>query len=130
MSDHRPHSGAADEPAPGGGVPPQIGAAAEAAAELPRKAADAVQLVVDTIHDKAIRPVVLAARALVFGLVVAALSTLLLVMGSIAILRLFDVYAFAHRVWLSYVVLGAALTLTGLAAWSRRTARPASSRAD
>jgi hypothetical protein len=106
-------------------IPTAVGAAAaEAAAELPRKAADAVQLVVDTIHDKAVRPAVLATRALVFGLLVAALATLLLVVGSIAVLRLFDVYVFGHRVWLSYVVLGGALTLAGLGAWTRRTARP------
>lgn len=112
-------------------VPSAVGAAAaEAAAELPRKAADAVQLVVDTIHDKAIRPAVLATRALVFGLLVVALATLLLVLGSIALLRLLDVYAFAHRVWLSYVVLGGVLTLAGLAAWSRRTARPSPVRPD
>jgi hypothetical protein len=106
-------------------VPPLVGAAAaEAAAELPRKAADAVQLVVDTIHDKAVRPAILATRAVVFGLVVAALATVLVVVGAIAVLRLFDVYVFGHRVWLSYIVLGGALTLAGLIAWTRRTAAP------
>lgn len=116
---------AAAPSSPGGGLPPAIGAAAaEAASEFPRKAADAVQLVVDTIHDKAIRPAVLATRAIVFGLLVAALAALLLVLGSIAVLRLFDVYVFGHQVWLSYIVLGGALTLCGLAIWTRRTAKP------
>lgn len=129
MSDvHGEPSHAGQGPA---GVPPAVGAAAaEAAAELPRKAADAVQLVVDTIHDKAIRPAILATRAVVFGLVVAALATLLLVLGSIAVLRLLDVYAFGHRVWLSYVVLGGVLTLTGLAVWTRRTARSTAASSD
>lgn len=108
-----------------GQLPPAVGAAAaEAAAELPRRAADAVQLLVDTIHDKAVRPAVLATRAVVFGLLVAAVGTVLVVVGSVALLRIFDVYAFGHRVWLSYIVLGGALTLAGLAAWTRRTARP------
>ncbi len=108
-----------------GQLPPAVGAAAaEAAAELPRKAADAVQLLVDTIHDKAVRPAVLATRAIVFGLLVAALGMLLAVVGSIALLRILDVYAFGHRVWLSYIVLGGVLTLAGLGAWTRRTARP------
>jgi hypothetical protein len=114
-----------------GALPPFVGtAAAEAAAELPRRAADAVQLVVDTIHDKALRPAILAARAIVFGLVVAAVATVLVVAGSITVLRLFDVYVFGHRVWLSYLVLGGALTVAGLAAWTRRTPRssPAGSR--
>jgi hypothetical protein len=121
---HAPHSEPA-RPAGGSVPPPAVGAAAaQAAAELPRKAADVVQLLVDTIHDKAVRPALLATRAIVFGLLVAALATLVLVMGSIAILRLFDVYVFGHRVWLSYLVLGGALTLVGLGAWTRRSARP------
>ncbi len=125
MSDARSGRSGGGSASGGGGIPPAVGAAAaEAAAELPRKAADAVQLVVDTIHDKAIRPAILATRVVVFGLLVAALATLLLVLGSIAVLRLFDVYVFGHRVWLSYVVLGGALTLAGLGAWTRRTARP------
>ncbi len=107
------------------GVPPFMGGAtAQAAADLPRKAADAVQFVVDTIHDKAVRPAILATRAVVFGLVIAALAVVLVVVGSIALLRLFDVYVFGHRVWLSYIVIGGAFTLVGLAAWTRRTARP------
>ncbi len=124
MSDARSEPAAGSTPSVSG-IPPAVGAAAaEAAAELPRKAADAVQLLVDTIHDKAIRPAALVTRALVFGLIVAALATVLVVLGSIALLRLFDVYVFGHRVWLSYVVLGGALTLAGLGAWTRRTARP------
>lgn len=129
MSDAQREAAQAGSTPAGPGIPPAVGAAAaEAAAELPRKAADAVQLVVDTIHDKAVRPAALATRAIVFGLVVAALASLLLVLGSIAVLRLFDVYVFGHRVWLSYVVLGGALTLAGLGAWTRRTARPSSVR--
>lgn len=131
MSDLHPPPTAGPPPADGqagagGGVlPPAVGAAAEAAAaELPRRAADAVQLLVDTIHDKAVRPAVLATRAVVFGLLIAALTTLLVVMGSIAVLRIFDVYVFGKTVWLSYIVLGGALTLAGLGAWTRRTARP------
>ena len=106
-----------------GHLPPAVGAAAaDAAAELPRRAADLVQLVVDTIHDKAVRPAVLATRALVFGLLVAALGIVVVVVGSIAILRIFDVYVFGRQVWLSYIVLGGVLTLAGLATWTRRTA--------
>lgn len=107
-------------------LPPAVGAAAaHLAADFPRRATDAVQLVVDTIHDKAVRPAVLIARAIVFGLVVTTLASVMMIVASLAVLRLFDVYVFTHRVWLSYVVLGGALTLAGLAAWSRRTVRSA-----
>ncbi len=111
MSD--PHAAATDAEQPG----------ETPTTELPRRAADVVQLVVDTIHDKAVRPAVLAARAVVFGLLVAALATVLVAVGSIALLRIFDAYVFGHRVWLSYVVLGGASTIAGLAVWTRRSPR-------
>jgi len=130
MTDVQDSDGAAP-PSPLGGLPPAVGAAAAAAAsELPRRAADFVQAVADTIHDKAVRPAVLAARAIVFGLLVAALAGILVVLGSIAVLRLFDVYVFGHQVWLSYIVLGGALTLCGLAVWTRRTAKPSPAQPD
>lgn len=107
--------------------PPLVGPPVDGSsmtAEWPKKAADAVDLVVDTIHDKAIRPIVLAARAIVLGLLVAVLALLVLVLLSVGLLRLLDVYAFSGRVWISYAVLGGIFTLAGLLAWSRRTARP------
>jgi hypothetical protein len=117
-----PASSAPSESGTAGHLPPAVGAAvADAAAELPRRAADLVQLVVDTIHDKAVRPALLATRVLVFGLIVAAVGTVLVVVGSIALLRIFDVYVFGRQVWLSYIVLGGALTLVGLGAWTRRS---------
>jgi hypothetical protein len=94
-------------------------------AEWPKKAADTVDLVVDTIHDKAIRPVLLAARIVVFGLLIAVLSAVVLVLLSIGLLRLLDVYAFPGRVWLSYLVVGGVFTVLGLLAWTKRTSRAA-----
>jgi len=91
--------------------------------EWPIKAVDAVDLVVDTIHDKAVRPILLAVRVMVFGLLVAALALVVLVLLSIGLLRLLDVYAFSGRVWISYAVLGGVFTLAGLFTWSRRIVR-------
>lgn len=113
--------------------PRGIGGGAAASAgmagiEWPKKAADTVEMVVDTIHDKAIRPAALAARALVFGLIVAAVSTVLAVMVAIAVIRVLDNYAFGAQVWASYCVVGGAFTLAGLALWSRRTVRPRAAR--
>lgn len=102
-------------------------AAASAAADLPGRAADAVVHLVDALHDKAVRPAILAARAAVYGLLVAAMGAILLIVGSIALIRLLDVYAFGERVWASYLLVGGVLTLAGLALWSRRAARPAPS---
>ena len=115
-------SGPAGVDGPGPAGPPTGDGAATMTAEWPRKAADAVDLVVDTIHDKAIRPALLAARAVVFGILVAVLALLVLVLLSVGLVRLLDVYAFGGRVWISYAVLGGIFSLAGLLAWSRRTA--------
>lgn len=113
-------SGAPDT---GGPRPDTGGPRPEITSAWPAKAADAVELVVDTIHDKAIRPVVLAGRALVFGLLILALGVLLAAVLSVGLVRLLDVYAFGHRVWASDALLGFVFTVAGLAAWSLRTKR-------
>ena len=89
--------------------------------EWPTKAVDLIDLVIDTVRDKVIRPVILIGRSIVFGLLIAALVIVLAVVVSVAVLRLLDVYAFAHHVWASYTVLGVVFTIVGLWAWSKRT---------
>ncbi len=87
---------------------------------LPAKAVDSVDLVVAFVHNKAVRPLVVATRAIVFGILIAVLATVVLLLVSIALLRVLDVYAFPGRIWASYAVLGAIFTVGGLFAWSRR----------
>jgi len=89
--------------------------------EWPSKAADLVDLVVDTIRDRVIRPVILVGRTIVFGLLIAALVVVVAVVIAVAVLRLLDVYAFANHVWASYAVLSAVFAIVGLWAWSKRT---------
>jgi hypothetical protein len=94
-------------------------------AEWPRRAADTVDLVVDTIHDRALRPIFLVARAVVFGLLIATVGVALIVLLSVALVRLLDVYVFPGKVWASYLLVGGVFTLAGLTAWifgSRRQA--------
>ncbi len=67
----------------------------------------------------------LAARIVVFGLLIAALSSVVLILLSIGLLRLLDVYAFPGRIWLSYFVIGGVFTVVGLFAWTKRTSRAA-----
>jgi hypothetical protein len=93
-------------------------------ADWPKKAADAVDLAVDTIHDKAIRPVFLVARTIAFGVLVAVLALAVVVWLSVGFVRLLDVYVVDRRVWISYAVLGGLFTVAGLLAWSRRSAGP------
>lgn len=92
-------------------------------ADLATRAADLVEAVVDTVHDKAVRPALLVARALVFGLIVCTMAVVVAVAGAVGLVRLLDVYAFGGRVWASDALLGAVSCAAGVLAWSRR--RPA-----
>ena len=89
--------------------------------EWPSKAADLVDLVVDTFRDRVIRPIILVGRSIVFGLLIAAVVIVISVVVAVAILRLLDVYAFAHHVWASYTVLGIVFSAAGLWAWVKRS---------
>lgn len=117
MADHdTPSSG---ERVPGGA------AAALGGADWPAKAADFVDDAVAMVHDRVIRPLLLAARAAVFGILVATMALILSVLLAIAVVRLLDTYAFGHRVWAAEALVGGVITLIGLAAWSQRRPRQA-----
>ena len=79
-----------------------------------------VDEVVSQVHDRVIRPLLLAARAAVFGIVAGAMALVLGVLLAIAVVRLLDTYAFGHRVWASEALVGGVITAIGLLAWSQR----------
>ena len=106
--------------------PSDVGASgALGGTDWPAKAADMVEDVVSAVHDRVVRPLLLAGRAVVFGIVIAAMTLVLSVLLAIAVVRLLDNYAFGHRVWASDALVGGILTLLGLAAWSFRRPRRA-----
>jgi len=94
-----------------------------AGAEWPSRVADTVEDVVVAVHDRAIRPLLLVARGLVFGILVAVMVFVLAVLVSIALIKVLDVYAFPGRVWASYLVVGGFLTLLGIVAFTLGRAR-------
>ena len=115
-----------DVTTPGGaGSAAATTAAPGAGSDWPARAADFVEEFVTATHDRVIRPLVLAARALVFGILVAAMALVLSVLLAIAVVRLLDTYAFGHRVWASETLVGGVITLVGLLAWSLRRSRQA-----
>jgi hypothetical protein len=99
-----------------------------ALADLPVRAADTVDTLVELLRDKAVRPLTLVTRAVVFGIIIFAASIITVVLVSIALIRLLTVYAFDGRVWLSDLLVGALFVAGGLAAWSQRTPTSAKSR--
>jgi hypothetical protein len=104
---------------PGPAVTPGDGLAGS---EWPAKVAQGVEDAVEIVRDRVVRPLVIAGRAVVFGLVAAAMALVLVALLTIAAVRLLDVYAFRHHVWPAYAVVGALLVAAGAFTWSKRTA--------
>jgi hypothetical protein len=92
----------------------------ETGAEWQVKVVDTVEDVVTAVHDRVIRPLLLVARAIVFGIVAGAMLLVVSILVSVAVIRLLDVYAFRGRVWASDAVVGGLLTVAGLVAWTKR----------
>ncbi|HUC05662.1 MAG TPA: hypothetical protein VL961_09695 [Acidimicrobiales bacterium] len=89
---------------------------------ITNRALDTVDLVVGTVHDKLVRPAVVGARGVVFGIIIAVVAILIAVLVSIGFIRLMTVYAFDHKVWISYLVLGAIFCGAGAFAYTKRVA--------
>jgi hypothetical protein len=94
--------------------------------DLPTKGADAVDAVVDFIQNKAVRPLTLATRAIVFGIIVLTAAVVTLTLLSITLVRLLTVYIPGNRVWVSDLIVGVVFVAGGIAAWSQRIDRSAS----
>ena len=71
--------------------------------ELSHRALDAVDTVVATVNDKAIRPAIVAARAVVFGFIIAVVALAVVVLLSVGFIRLTTDYLFHYRVWVAYL---------------------------
>jgi hypothetical protein len=93
-----------------------------AGSEWPAKVAQGVEDTVAIVHDRLVRPLLIAGRAVVFGLVAAAMALILITLLTIALVRILDVYAFRHHVWPAYAVVGAVLVAAGAFSWTKRTA--------
>jgi len=91
--------------------------------DWPVRAADAIDHVVAIIRDRAIRPVILVVRVAVFGLIIASMGLVVLVLSAIGLVRLLDLELFGGRVWASDAVVGGIFVLGGLFLWSRRTTK-------
>ncbi len=88
--------------------------------DLVERALGALDHGLDVVHDKVLRPIILAGRAVAYGLVIALAAVVLVVVVVVGLMRLLDVYAFAGRDWLSYAAVGALSLATGLVIWRRR----------
>jgi hypothetical protein len=88
--------------------------------DLAGRAMGAIDQLVDTLHDKVIRPILLIGRTIAFALIVVVCVTVVAVALCVALLRLLDVYAFAAHQWASWALLGALFVAAGLFIWRYR----------
>lgn len=87
--------------------------------DWPAQAADAVVDLVDTVRDKTVEPLLKVARAVVYGVLIAVVGTMALVLSVIFAIRIIDVYL-PGDVWSAYLLLGSIFTVAGFVLWSRR----------
>ena len=90
------------------------------------KALGALDHVLDVVHDSVLRPIIVAARAVAYGLVVVVATLVAALVLVIALTRLMNIYLFAGHEYLTYAVLGSVSLVAGLIIWRRRRPRAAS----
>ena len=89
---------------------------------LSARALDTIDTVVATVNDKAVRPAIVAARGIVFGVVIAVVGVTIIIMFCIGFIRLTTIAG--HRIWASYLVLGLIFSAVGAILYSRRGVPP------
>jgi hypothetical protein len=89
--------------------------------------ADTIESVVGSIRNKTAVPLETAARAIVYGVVIAVVGTAALVIGTIALVRVVT-YLPGAEVWMVYAALGTIFTVAGLFFWRKRRPKQAGKR--
>lgn len=89
------------------------------------RAVDLLDRVLDGVRNRTTKPLIIAVRAIVFGLLIAVGASVAFVFALIGLFRganeLFDLWWDRDTaVWVSYVVLGSLFVLTGLRTLRRR----------
>jgi hypothetical protein len=86
------------------------------------QATDTVERLVATVRSRTTRPAIVAARAVVYGVLGAILGIAALILLAIAAVRVIDVYV-PGEVWAAHLIVGVLFTALGLVAWRSRRVR-------
>jgi hypothetical protein len=89
---------------------------------LSERALETIDTVVATVNDRAVRPAIVAARGIVFGIVIAVVGVTVVVLFCVGFIRLTTIAG--HRIWASYIVLGLIFSVVGAILYSRRGVPP------
>jgi hypothetical protein len=90
--------------------------------ELTNRVLNTVDTVVATVNDKAVRPAVVAARSVVFGIIIGVVAITVLMLFCVMFIRITTIAG--HRIWASYLVLGLIFCIVGAILYSRRGLPP------
>jgi hypothetical protein len=89
---------------------------------LSARALETIDTVVAAVNDKVVRPAIVAARAIVFGVIIAVIGITVVVLFCVGFIRLTTIAG--HRIWASYLVLGLIFCAVGAVLYSRRGVPP------
>ncbi len=76
--------------------------------------------VLDVIHDKYLRPVLVGGRMVAFGFIILLMALVLVITLLLGLMRLCNVYLFAGHEWITYAIVGSIFLVAGLIIWRRR----------
>ncbi len=86
------------------------------------RALDTIDTVVATVNDRAVRPAIVAARGIVFGVIIAVVGITVVVLFCVGFIRLTTIAG--HKIWASYIVLGLIFSAVGAVLYARRGVPP------
>jgi phosphatidylglycerophosphate synthase len=76
--------------------------------------------VLDIVHDKVLRPILLAGRVIAYGFIILLAALVLVAALLIGIIRFVNVYLFAGHEYITYLSVGALSIFAGMFIWRRR----------
>jgi len=92
-------------------------------AEWPAQAADVIVDSITKVREKTTRPAIVAARALVYGLIAGVVGLVATVLALTLVIRIGDNYL-PGGVWVMYLVLCCVMTTAGLVLLRKANAQP------
>jgi Putative Actinobacterial Holin-X, holin superfamily III len=106
-----------------GDVIAPVGAAANGQ-DWPAQATAQIVKTVDLVRTKTTEPAIHAARAVVYGLVIAFLAVTAATLACIMLIRFVDIWVPGPVYW-AYLIVGGVVLIAGIVAWSQRNRKPA-----